>query len=81
MITASVATMFGVFAVRITTRDVCGFHTGLPGLMCKMGTDEANRVVEVVGPRGLRSLLRNTFKATYTGLHYQYIVHELWSVY
>lgn len=64
---------------RIFITHLHGDHCfGLPGLMCKMGTDEANRVVEVVGPRGLRSLLRNTFKATYTGLHYQYIVHELW---
>ena len=50
---------------------------GLPGLLCKMGTDQADRVVEVVGPPGLRALLRHTLSATYTGLTYRYVVHEL----
>ena len=65
---------------RIFVTHLHGDHCfGLPGLLCKMGTEDKRetRLVEIVGPPGLRSLLRHTLKSTYTGLQYRYVVHEL----
>jgi len=64
---------------RIFITHLHGDHCfGLPGLLCKMGsTNEAERLVEIVGPPGLRTMIRNILKSTYTGLMFNYTVHEL----
>jgi len=42
-----------------------------------MSTEQTARVVEIVGPPGLRMHIRQILKSTYTGLTYNYTVHEL----
>jgi len=54
---------------------------GLPGFMCSLCNGPSYRAlenpVEIVGPPGLRNVLRGILKASMVQLSYRYVVHEL----
>lgn len=67
---------------RIFITHLHGDHCfGLPGLLCLMGTSnedaEAERVVQIVGPRGLRNMLRSSLLASATFTTFRFRVDEL----
>lgn len=66
---------------RIFITHLHGDHVfGLPGMLLKVGNSirDKDRVIEIIGPKGLRNFLRQNLLITESSFACKYLVHELW---
>ena len=64
---------------RIFVTHLHGDHVfGLPGMLIQVGNAGKVRVIQIVGPRGLRNYIRTNLTITTSGFMSKYCVDEVW---